>query len=172
MATRKVKTTAGPNEGTPHDFVYCGARVGAGGKKLMEIAVIDDNGALIKKGVYAHDNKARTIGARYRGARFTENAIIAFNTAKYTGKHLENESDVIEWTAVHRASLQELEDLKAEKDLGRVDYIEKLLLPLRIEYTKYHDSFDPYKGRALEDAVKSALRTPPRQYELEKKRGR
>lgn len=170
MATRKKTPTAAPDEADliARDFVYMGCRLGVNGNKIIAVGVLEGD-KLVEK-VYGFD-KARTIGAIYTGAKFTDNQVLGLTTARYTGSHWQNDGDVIAWTAEHRVALQEIENMRADKEAGRVDRIEELLLPLRIEYFKASNLFNPYKTRALEAAVITALRTQPRQYELDKKSG-
>jgi len=171
MATRKKAAPAGPlpDDLVERDFVYMGVREGQKGK-LIKIGLIGPDGELETR-LYAFD-KNRTIGGIYKGVKFNATQSLGLDLSRYTGDHWKSDSDIIEWTADHRLTLQAMESAKFEKEAGRVDRIEELLLPLRIEYAKAHDRFDSYKARALEDAVKTALRTPPRQYELDKKNGR
>lgn len=149
----------------PHDIVYIGKRLGAGGKMILGFQLLNENGSFGECLFYAYDRKMdRTIGAVYTGAEFANDQSRGIASANFV-KMWDNRDDRIMWQAKNDQIEAIIRNTKLEKDAGKISDIEKIMLPLRKQYDTLRVRHDHAGQEALERSVLRALRSSPRSTE-------
>lgn len=150
------------------DFVYSGRRWSSNGKLLITLYPIVD-GVLQKERVFEYDRKAhRVVGGIYTGAKFNDGSMLGFTSAlQYVGRW-ENQADLLEWQAKDEHAETRSKARKLEADDKKISEIERILLPLRIQYESMRKRRDMAGMEALRLALNNALYSAPRESELGK----
>lgn len=159
-----MSTPPTPEEFLPFDYVYAGRRTLKGGKPGVEIYRLVD-GQLGGSSVFeAKALKARVIGGIYRGATFSDQSARGLDTVTFVDRW-KDPAACIDWRARDEAAEARQRLIKLEADAKKINEIEAILLPLRRRYATYVRQYDNAGKYALEQAMLSALRAPPRSTE-------
>jgi hypothetical protein len=166
MASGLDKTVAA-SEFVALDFVYCGRRWSkSSGSMMLCVRAIKD-GVLQDAGLYAFDRKAhRAIGGVYSGAVFSEEGIRNLSGDLVYQRRWDVREDLIDWQARDEAAESASRSKKLEADAKKISEIEKIMLPLRVQYENYRKKRDHAGMEALRAAVVNALASSPRSTEL------
>ena len=165
--TSELDNTAAAPEFLPLDFVYCGRRWSqSSGSMVICIRAIKD-GVLQAAGLYEFDRKAhRAIGGVYSGALFNEASIRNLSGALVYQRRWDVREDLIDWQSRDAAAESVSRSKKLEADAKKINEIEKIILPLRVQYDNYRKKRDHAGMDALRAAVVRALASSPRSSEL------
>lgn len=147
----------------PMEYVCCGRRWSSvSGKLLISIRTIDGS-ELGEEMVFPFDRKMnRSVGAVYSGASFNVKGARGLSGTNQFLRPWANKTDVIDWQARDEHAETMARSKKLEGDLKKVSEIEKILLPLRVQYDSYRVKRDHAGMEALTAAVVRALASRPR----------
>jgi hypothetical protein len=142
----------------PHDFVYCGMRIGHNGNHLVAMHLIRPDGEMGARRLYAYKRAYdRTIGAIYTGAQFAEGDLGArdLSQARYV-RMWDNRTDLIRWEALHHSARVVVAQQRVEAAHGHL--IDTTVAPLHDVYHELLQAGDDDAVIALELAVVQSLR--------------
>lgn len=148
------------------DFVYCGRRVLTNGKLGICVAPIRD-GKLQREMLFLYERKAhRYVGGVYSGAEFNERQMVGLTANLKYVRPWTVQHELIDWQARDQHAEAEARAKKLEDDAKKVSEIERVLLPLRVQYESYRKQRDLAGMEALRSTVLSALASTPRTNEI------
>lgn len=148
------------------DFVYCGRRTLSNGKMGFAVAPIRD-GKLQRQMLFPFDRKAhRAVGGVYSGAEFNDSQALGLNGALKYVRRWTVQHDLVDWQARDDHAESEARTKKLEGDAKKVSEIERVLLPLRVQYESYRKRRDHAGMEALRSAMLNALMSAPRTGEV------
>lgn len=145
----------------PYEFVSMGIRCGANGERYTEIGVVQDN-KIIKTYFFKYKRgECGVVGQVYSGAKFNDKQALGLGRAVWERTWHDN-GEIIEWSALATQAERKYKKLLLAKDAEKIDEIERILLPLRMQYQRAFKRYDHATCGAIEDAMLVALRTPVR----------
>lgn len=146
------------------DYVYLGKRVNSKMEPVAAIRLINEDGTLdADEALYKFDRKMnKNVGGVYTGAKFTSNGSSRGLAEARWKRMWDNQEDRIKWSALNDEAESRLRSAKLEKEEGRINDIEQIMLPLRKTYENMRFRHDWAGQEALEKAVLRALRSAPR----------
>lgn len=148
------------------DFVYCGRRWN--GSKLFIVVRPIRGGKLEDELAYAFNRKAhRAIGGVYSGAKFNDTSIIGLAAALQYVRRWDDKAQLIDWESRDHHAESEARQKKIEADDKKVSEVEKIMLPLRVQFEGYRMKRDLAGMDALRAAVLAALSSSPRVIETD-----
>lgn len=164
MAKNQTAAAADDAEFIAKDFVYIGKRVNSKMEVFAVIRLIDEDGTLnTEEAMYKYNRKLdRNVGGVYTGAKFKPNGMSRGLAEARWKRMWDNQADRMTWSALHDDTEIMIRNDKLEKDQGRINDIEKAMLPIRKTYENMRFRHDFAGMEALERAVMRALRSAPR----------
>lgn len=148
------------------EFVFQGQRRGADDKRFVQIAVIEANGTLGKPMLFSWSKAREKYVGNVYSCEFSTDGNTVRGLEKAQWKHSwSNEGDRIEWDAKDREAKTLHAHALQEKKAGALDEFERILKPLRKQYSACIARFDYGAADAIERAVMQTLRMPLRKSE-------
>lgn len=146
----------------PMDFVFGGIGLNQQGKKLVNIFVLDGNGAILDRFTLPWKRQYQKVtGQVYRGAEFSAHQVKGLADAKIV-RRWEVEADRLLWLANDLEVDLKIKLAVQEKDAKSNNELLQIMLPLRQLREKLHQQRDVAGINALEYAVTHALKTRPK----------
>lgn len=150
----------------PKDFVCMGMRLVTGGKKGVELGILNDKLEIVDRLTFSLSRGVNlSVGHVYTGATFSEGSVKGLARVNWRPMKWPNAGEVLEWEAKEAAAQTDYKHRKLHADATRLGEIERIMQPLRSQYAALRARYDMEGCSALELAVKQVLTKPLRKSE-------